>query len=358
MNYKSGTLPPREVWKMKSNRLGDMPLVAVDCDDHDYTEVPIAPEAEGDPDKFAVIPPEFNDGLVQRRFARVPVVRLLTDVLAPIARRYGKRVVVKQAYSSREDKLQQWRGLFLMACTVRGYDPTNLTLGQAIACGELADSWGSYREVNPRDPAVKSDVATLKSACRREIDAIAKKKGREPNDIALQILSFRASLGAIRLPFTNSGFSVFMSGGHLDIELANYPSGVTDYYGVPGDLLDSTMCDRTFFEDDDNLEQFEVSSSHPQIRQYSESHFDDCVSGMEGFLMAQSNIRVLQHIAAEAGLMPWRGSVRTFSVPNNCGGKQVKQFNGYGDQSHAKKLQQPVAVWPRLTSLSKSMIVG
>lgn len=343
---------------MKSNRLGDMPLVSVDCNDHGYTEVPIAPEAEGDPDKFAVIPPEFNDGLVQQRFARAPVVRLLADVLAPIARRYGKRVVVKQAYSSREDKLQQWRNLFLMACTVRGYDPTNLTLAQELVCGELADSWGSFREVNPTVPEVKAAVATLKSGNRREIDDISKKQGKEPNDIALQVLSFRASLGTIQLPFTNSGFSVFMSGGHLDIELANYASSVPDYYGVPADLVDSTMCERMFFEDDDNLEQFEVSSSHPQIRQYCEWHFDECVTGMEGFLMAQSNIRVLQHIAAEAGLMPWRGSVRTFSVPNNCGGRQAKQFNGYGDQSHAKKLQQPVAVWPRLTKLPKSLIVG
>ena len=358
MKYQSGTLLPNEVWKMKSNHLGDMPLVAIDCDDHGYTEVPLAPEAEGDPDKFAVIPSGLSDGLIKQRFARVPVVRMLSEVLAPIARRYHKRVVVKQAYASREDKLQQWRNLNAMACTVRGFDPTRLTLEQEIACGNLADTWGSYREVNPMAPEVKSAVASFKSENRREIDALAQKENRKADDIALQVLSFRASSGQIQLPFSNSGFSVFMSGGELDIELAEYASSVPDYYGVPADLLDSPMCDRMFFEDDDNLDQFEEASSHPQVRQYCEWHFDECVPGMEGFLMAQSNIRVLQHIAAEAGLMPWSGSVRTFSVPNNCGGNQSRTLIGYGDQSHARKLHQPVAVWPRMVKLPKAMIQG
>lgn len=338
---------------MKSNRLGDMPLVAVDCDDHGYTEVPIAPEAEGDPDKFAVIPAEFTNGATM--YARVPVVSMLTGMLKPIARKYGKRVLVKQAYACREQKLQQWRELFTTACKMLGYDPVNMSVAELIECGDLADTWGSYREVVRMDnPKVSLFLREL-----AEIEEIAQTTGKNWKEIGFKVLDFKASLGQIELPFTNSGFSVFMSGGHLDIELADYASGVPDYYGVPGDLLGvSEMCARMFFEDDDNLERFEVASNHPQIRAYSESLFDESIQGLEGFLMAQTNIRVLQNIAAEAGLMPWRGSVRTFSVPNNCGGNQSRTLIGYGDQSHAKKLHQPVAVWPRLTKLPKSLIVG
>lgn len=342
---------------MKIDDLKSKPVETdIPFDDHGYSAVEIDTDALANPDRFLLLPRKHSAG---RAFARAPVVRFLEKILVPAAEQIGKRVIVVQGHKSRIGKVEQWNDLFDVACEVYGFNPKLLTLQEEVKAGNAADSWGSYQNVNPESVEVQEAVKVLMDERYAELEVIGGAEKMSAQEAALLVLSFRANRNSIKLPFTDSGWSVFMGGGHTDIVLMDHETGKPDFYGVPGNLLNTKLVDRLFFENLDNYPVIaKAAESDPQLQRYL-AEFGYKSFTEEMFTLARDNVRVLQNLGEWLGMMvPWYGSTHTFSINNNEGGKQSERLSGYGDQAHSKKLGQSVAVWPRVTFLEQKMIEG
>lgn len=355
MNYPNYTETPiglSRIWNGKE-----------DGDDDGYRYVAVSQLDEANPDPLVALNDSFQcyreghgnlakltgnygldgyAGFTELMLLREPAARHLRELDRLLEARYGRQLLLIDAFRPLAAQAEMWRRIFLRLAGDRPL--INLSVEEIITLGRQANVIAAYAEI-VSDQAFVIAVGRLRQGGRWiQLQEFSK---TQPGVTLLQLveeyLKFLKNLGAGSagaLSFDLHKNTAHGSGGAVDTYLTH--NGQITCLGVPYDyivkdpLVKIQPCRMDFFEDDDHLEPYrELQAKDDELAQYLYECGVSNPCSYDDWCGIRDERRILYGSAMELGMTfyieePWH-----WQPDNSRGGKQADIMPGNGNACHA-----------------------